>query len=138
MDRTVTIQGVSGTEYQFTKHDFIDTFYQLPAVYIYVSSKCELIPDFSHPFIYIGETDNLHKRMAAHIAKNDKGEHVCAMNNNGADYLLVHYAPNPFPAQGIKFHTAKDYVEAVQNDLLHLYDTPCNTQHNTWADKKSS
>lgn len=137
MGYPVPILGKSGNVYIFEKYSFDDAFDNKAAVYIYVNSMCELISDVPHPFIYIGESDDLKDRMNKHLTKNDRGEHACAMKN-GADYLLIHYAPDPFFAQGIASHTPEEYVVGVQNDLLDRYNTPCNTQHNTWAEKKSS
>lgn len=138
MGNPVPIPGKSGNVYNFEEYSFGDDFDNKAAVYIYVNSLSELISlNISHPFVYIGESEDLNDRMNKHLNKNDNGEHACAMKH-GAEHLLIHYAPDPFFAQGIASHTPKEYVVGVQNDLLARYNTPCNTQHNTWAEKKSS
>ncbi len=134
MGNLIFILGKSGQPYQFTPYDIKSTFPSYAAVYVYVSSRLQGIKNCAHPYLYIGEAEDLKVRMAAHLSGNDRGRHVCAMEH-GADHLLIHYAPNPFFAQGINCHTPKAYVSEVQNDLLHLYNTPCNTQHNTWAEE---
>lgn len=130
------VPGRNGNQYLFTRYEFFDVFPELAGVYIYINRQLRMLPGRDHPFIYIGETENLKARISAHITNNDNGEHKCAIAN-GADCLLIHIAPVPFVAAGIRHITPKQYVNNVQNELLGIYNTPCNTQLNTWGNGQS-
>lgn len=130
---SIFINGASGKQYPFEQYPFDALFSNHAAVYIYYSPSLEGLNGITIncPYAYIGETEDLRRRMREHLSNNDNGHNLCALAH-GSTCLLVHYAPVPFVAQGFAL-TPKQYVEYIESDLLSAYKTPCNKKENTWT-----
>jgi hypothetical protein len=107
---TVTWPGASGIKYSFNLHKIGAVFLAVPGVYIF----CKGATATTWQQIYVGETDNLLRRLtnelAAHhrweCAKRHGATHICALRVDGGN------------AERIR----------TEIDLRHGLNPPCNRE----------
>jgi len=103
-----TFAGESGEEYKFVAYSIDTTFKNVGAVYIF-TKRTKKDGNWSHKFLYIGESEDLGDRIANH----DKWDCV---NENGANCICV--------------KTVEDEDERldIETNLINGNETPCNDQ----------
>ena len=117
LNTTVTIKGMSGTNYIFNVYgfskfsDLLDTFKSIPALYVF-SRRYPQGSSFTHDLIYVGETGDLLTRFNNHHKEN------CIMKGN-ANCICIH-----------SFHGTELERLAAETDILNAFDLPCNIKNN--------
>lgn len=117
LDTTITIQGMSGTNYIFNVYgftkfsDLLDAFKSISALYAFTKRFPKGV-SFTHDLIYVGETGDLSNRFNNHPKKN------CIMRGN-ANCICIH-----------SFYGSESERLAAEADLLNAYDLPCNDKNN--------
>ena len=117
IDTTVTIQGLSGTDYIFNVYgfdrfaDLIDAFKSIPALYAFTLRFPRGI-SYTHDLIYIGETGDLSTRFYNHHKES------CIMQGK-ANCICIH-----------SFLGSETERLAAETDILNAFDLPCNDKNN--------
>lgn len=104
---TLTYQGNSGTDYEFTAYSHDAKFDKIGAVYIITNRHQDISGDHSHTLIYIGQTADLAVGFKKHHRKD-----CFALHNFNC--ILVYRKDN---------EKVRKYVES---DLLDKYSPLCN------------
>lgn len=107
---TVIWPGISGARYTFSMYPLGTIFYAVPGVYIFCKAASA---DTWHP-VYVGETDNLWRRITNELSAHHQwaaaiahgATHVCALRVDGGDAERVR----------------------IETDLRHALTPPCNRQ----------
>lgn len=114
---TITIQGMSGTNYIFNVYgftyfsDLVDTFKSISALYAFTRRFPQGM-SFTHDLIYVGETRDLSTRFNNHHKEN------CIMNGS-ANCICIH-----------SFYGTELERLAAETDILNAFDLPCNDKNN--------
>jgi len=117
LDTTITIQGMSGTNYIFNVYgftkfsDLTDAFENIPALYAF-TKRFAKGSSFTHDLIYIGETSDLSTRFYNYHKKN------CVIKGN-ANCICIH-----------SFWGKESERLAAETDILNAFDLPCNDKNN--------
>lgn len=118
IEKTTTIKGISGKEYQFRLYTFGDfdeikpVWKPIPALYLF--TRRELSNGaYYHTYLYLGETGDLSQRFSNHHKERDIMSH-------GANCI------------GIYSNVPNDESERIklENDILLANKFPCNDQNN--------
>ena len=117
LNTTITIQGMSGTNYIFNVYgftkfsDLVDAFKNISALYAF-TNRFPQGTSFTHDLIYVGETNDLSIRFNNHHKEN------CIMKGN-ANCICIH-----------SFHGTDSERLAAETDILNAFDLPCNDKNN--------
>lgn len=117
LNTTVTIKGMSGTNYVFNVYgftkfsDLLDAFKAIPALYAF-THRSQKGMSYTHGLVYVGETGDLSTRFNNHH-KDD-----CIMNGN-ANCICIH-----------SFNGTESERLAAEADILNAFDLPCNEKNN--------
>ena len=117
LDKTLTIQGVSGNTYIFNVYGFTrfsdlhDAFKDIPALYVF-TKRGFVSGSFIHDLIYVGETGDLSKRFDNHHKEN------CIMRCD-ANCICIHSFPG-----------SESERRMAEMDILNAFDFPCNDKSN--------
>lgn len=107
---TAKFTGVSGTSYVFDVYTADTKFNDVDALYVFTKRTVDQNGSGSHKLLYIGETDELGRRINSH----EKWECV---NSNGCNCICIHR------------ETDDRKRLAKETDLRKANpDTPCNDQ----------
>lgn len=117
LNTTVTIKGMSGTNYIFNVYgfskfsDLFDAFKVIPALYAF-TKRFARGGAYTHDLIYVGETGDLSSRF------NNHHKEFCIMKGN-ANCICIH-----------SFQGTESERLAAETDILNAYDLPCNDKNN--------
>lgn len=117
LDTTVTIKGMSGTDYIFNVYgftkfsDLVNAFNNIQALYAF-SRRLFNGQYYTHNLIYVGETGDLSSRFNNHHKEN------CIMKQC-ANCICIH-----------SFHGTEKARLAAESDILNAFDLPCNNKNN--------
>ncbi len=107
---TITLTGVSGTDYEFTIYTSADNFKAVGGVYCMSKRTVNKEGKGEHATIYIGQTGDLSTRF------DDHHKQKC-FDKHGANRISIHLVSD------------KKKREAIEEDLIKAYQPPCNEQH---------
>lgn len=118
LNTTITIKGMSGTNYIFNVYGFTrfsdlsDAFNSIPALYAFTRRFPNSVMSFTHDLVYVGETGNLSTRF------NNHHKQECIVRSN-ANCICIH-----------SFHGSQMERLAAEADILNALDLPCNENNN--------
>jgi hypothetical protein len=113
LNTTITIKGMSGTNYIFNVYgftsfsDLADAFNNISALYAFTKRNYDGF-SYTHDLIYVGETGNLSKRF------NNHHKEICIMRSF-ANSICIH-----------SFYGTELERRAAEADILNAFDLPCN------------
>ena len=105
MATSITMQGRSGATYQFEVHAWGTSFNSVGAVYSVLKARA----DGRFDVIYIGQTDDLGRRLSSH-------ERQLCFDRNGKTHVGAHV------------ESSETRRLSIERDLIDFYDPPCNRQ----------
>ncbi len=115
---TITIKGMSGTNYIFNVYgftrfsDLANAFKSIPALYAFTRRFPNNPISYTHDLIYVGETGDLSTRFDNHHKQD------CIVRGN-ANCICIH------SFQGTTLERL-----AAEADILNAFDLPCNIKNN--------
>ena len=118
LNTTITIKGMSGTNYIFNVYgftrfsDLADAFKSIPALYAFTRRFPNGINTYTHDLVYVGETGDLSTRFHNHHKQE------CIVRSN-ANCICIH-----------SFHGTQTERQAAETDILNAFDLPCNIKNN--------
>ena len=118
LNTTITIKGMSGTNYIFNVYgfsrfsDLADAFKSIPALYAFTRRFPNGINTYTHDLVYVGETRDLSKRFDNHHKLD------CIVRGN-ANCICIH-----------SFLGSELVRLAAEADILNAFNLPCNTKNN--------
>ena len=118
LNTTITIKGMSGTNYIFNVYgfsrfsDLADAFKSIPALYAFTRRFPTSIISYTHDLVYVGETRDLSKRFDNHHKLD------CIVRGN-ANCICIH-----------SFLGSELERLAAEADILNAFNLPCNTKNN--------
>lgn len=118
LNTTITIKGMSGTNYIFNVYGFArfsdlkDAFKSIPALYAFTRRFPTSAISYTHDLVYVGETGDLSTRFDNHHKQE------CIVRSN-ANCICIH-----------SFHGTQSERLAAETDILNAFDLPCNVKNN--------
>ncbi len=107
---TLVWYGASGTAYEFYHYRIGTIFNAVPGVYVF----CRLAADGRWYAEYIGETDNLSRRLSSELAAHHQAANI---SRSGATHICAMVVPGDKAAR-----------LNIETDLRHSQNPPCNQQ----------
>jgi hypothetical protein len=102
--------GASGVKYSFHLYPIGQVFYAVPGIYIF----CKLTPSGMWQQIYVGETDNLWRRITNELSSHHQWDAVIA---HGATHICA-----------LRVESGDAERVRIETDLRHGLNPPCNRQ----------
>ena len=118
LNTTITIKGMSGTNYIFNVYGFArfsdlkDAFKSIPALYAFTRRFPSSALSYTHDLVYVGETGDLSLRFDNHHKQE------CIVRGN-ANCICIH-----------SFYGTQTERLAAEADILNAFDLPCNVKNN--------
>lgn len=118
LNTTITIKGMSGTNYIFNVYGFTrfsdlkDAFKRIPALYAFTRRFPTSAISYTHDLVYVGETEDLSTRFDNHHKQE------CIVRSN-ANCICIH-----------SFYGTKTSRLAAETDILNAFNLPCNVKNN--------
>lgn len=118
LNTTITIKGMSGTNYIFNVYgftkfsDLMDAFKSIPAIYAFTRRFSNNFMSYTHDLLYVGETEDLSTRFDNHHKQD------CIVRCS-ANCICIH-----------SFQGTQTERRAAEADILNAFDFPCNVKNN--------
>lgn len=116
LNTTITIKGMSGTNYYFNVYgfsrfsDLTDAFRPISALYAF-TRRFSQGASYTYDLVYVGETGNLSTRFTNHHKED-------CITNSFANCICIH-----------SFQGTESERIAAETDILNAFDLPCNDRN---------